>query len=117
MSDYEAMYRITFRQKDQVYQILARYISEESLMGFIEVEDLVFPDKNQLVLDPTEEKLKKEFEGVRRAYIPMHEVIRIDEVMRKGAAKLIDFNEKKSNVTRLHVQELVAPKEDNPISR
>jgi hypothetical protein len=41
------------------------------------------------VVDPSEEKLKSEFEGVKRTYIPLQAVIRIDEVERSGANKII----------------------------
>jgi len=34
--------------------------------------------------------LKSEFSGVKRTYIPMHAVIRIDEVEKEGNAKIHD---------------------------
>ena len=76
----EYTYRIIFTQEDKVYEIFAKSISEESLMGFIEIEELVFGNNGSLVLDPSEEKLKKEFQGVRRTHIPMHMILRIDEM-------------------------------------
>ena len=39
--------------------------------------------KKQVVVDPTEEKLKSEFTGVKRSFIPMQAIIRIDEVEKK----------------------------------
>ena len=41
------------------------------------------------MVDPAEEKLKSEFEGVRRTYIPLQAVIRIDEVEREGPNRII----------------------------
>ncbi len=73
-------YRVIFTQEDKIYEIFARSISEETLMGFIEIEELVFPGDEGVVIDPAEEKLKREFQGVRRTHIPMHMILRIDEM-------------------------------------
>ena len=54
------------------------------MFGFVEVEGLLFGGKGSLVVDPSEERLQTEFAGVERTYIPMHSVIRIDEVEKKG---------------------------------
>ena len=44
--------------------------------------------KTSLVVDPSEEKIKTEFEGVKRTYVPMHSVLRIDEVDEQGVSKV-----------------------------
>ena len=41
-----------------------------------------------MLVDPSEEKLKSEFEGVSRSYIPMHSIVRIDEVAKEGVGKI-----------------------------
>ena len=63
---------------------------QSDLYGFIEVEDYIFGKKTQMVIDPGEDKLRTEFEGVQRSFIPMHAVIRIDEVEKEGVAKVTD---------------------------
>jgi hypothetical protein len=57
-------------------------------MAFVEVADLIFDNKNELLIDPAEEKLKAEFSGVNRTYIPMHQIVRIDQVDKKGVSKV-----------------------------
>jgi hypothetical protein len=42
-------------------------------------------------VDPTEEKLKTEFANVKRTYIPMHSIIRIDEVDKQGKSRISKF--------------------------
>ena len=49
-----------------------------------------------MLLDPSEERIKSEFEGVKRSYLPMHSVLRIDEVSKRGASKITQFE---GNVT------------------
>lgn len=92
------LYRVIFLQEDKIYEIYSRFITEESLMGFIEAEELMFDENTTLVVDPSEEKLKAEFTGVRRTYIPQHLILRIDEVEKKGTGKIKDGG-KKSNVS------------------
>jgi len=82
------LYKLIFMNQGQVYEIYARSISQGSLFGFVEVEELVFGERTTVVVDPSEERLKSEFETVKRTYIPMHAVIRIDEVEKQGASKI-----------------------------
>ena len=42
----------------------------------------------RMLIDPAEDRLRSEFEGVQRSYIPMHAIVRIDEVEKEGVAKI-----------------------------
>ena len=84
----ETLYKIAFMSQGQVYEIYARQVSHGSLFGFIEIEELVFGERSGVVVDPSEEKIKSEFENVRRTYLPVHSIIRIDEVDKQGASKI-----------------------------
>jgi len=98
------LYRVLFVQNDQMYEVYARYLSEESLMGFIEIEDLVFNEtRTDILVDPAEEKLRAEFKDVKRTYIPLPWILRIDEVRKEGVPRLISgvSSDKKSNISHL----------------
>lgn len=82
------IYKIIYYNQDDVYEIYAAHVYPSDMYGFIEVEQLLFGERSQLLVDPGEEKLKSEFDGVNRTYIPMNAVIRIDEVERSGKAKI-----------------------------
>lgn len=101
----QPIYRVIFMQHDKLYEVYARYLTEESLMGFIEIEDLVFHEtKSAVVVDPSEEKLRAEFKDVKRCYIPLHAILRIDEVMKEGSARMTTsdkLSEKRGNVSHL----------------
>ena len=88
MQEQQRIYRIIFTQEDKIYEIYAQYISEESLMGFIEIEELIFAEPSAVLVDPSEERLKIEFQGVKRSYVPMHMILRIDEMEKQGPAKI-----------------------------
>jgi hypothetical protein len=82
------LYRVTFLNQGKIYEVYARKVGQGGLYGFIEVEALVFGEKSTVVVDPGEEKLKTEFADVVRSYIPLHAVVRIDEVSKQGIAKV-----------------------------
>ncbi len=84
----QSVFRITFFNQGKVYEIYARGVSQGSLLGFVEVEDLVFGERTKLIVDSTEEALRQELDGVRRLYLPIHSVIRIDEVERAGPGRI-----------------------------
>ncbi|MDH3978382.1 MAG: DUF1820 family protein [Gammaproteobacteria bacterium] len=84
------LYRIVFMNQGKVYEIYARSISHGELFGFIEVEDIVFGERTSVVVDPAEERIKSEFSGVQRTYLPMHSVLRIDQVEKQGVSKISD---------------------------
>ncbi|MEM8816181.1 MAG: DUF1820 family protein [Pseudomonadota bacterium] len=84
----EPLYKVVFMSQGQVYEVYARQIDQGAMFGFVAVEELVFGERTTVVVDPSEEKIKAEFENVRRTYLPMHCIIRIDEVEKQGAAKI-----------------------------
>ena len=84
----EKLYKVIFMNQGQVYEVYARGVGHGSLFGFVEIEELVFGERTTVVVDPSEERIKSEFENVRRTYLPMHSIIRIDEVDKQGVSKI-----------------------------
>ena len=68
----------------------ARHVYQSDLWGFLEVEEFVFGERSQMIVDPAEEKLKTEFSSIKRSFIPLQSVVRIDEVEKEGACKIIE---------------------------
>jgi len=97
------IYKVIFHNQGKVYEVYARGVSQGSLFGFIEVEKLLFGQKTTVVVDPSEESLKTEFDGVERFYIPMHAVIRIDEVEKQGAARITEAGREGGSVSTFPV--------------
>lgn len=82
------VYKIIFRNHDQLIEVYASGVSQGSIFGFIEVEELLFGERSQVVVDPSEDALKNEFKGVTRTLIPLHAIIRIDEVEKQGVGRI-----------------------------
>ena len=82
----KSIFRVVFHSQGNVYELYAREVSQGAMYAFVEVGDIIFGERSKLVVDPSEEKLKSEFSEVKRTYIPLHAVIRIDEVEKEGKA-------------------------------
>jgi hypothetical protein len=95
------IFKVLFVNQGKVYEIYARKVGHGSMFGFIEVEEFVFGERSSVVVDPGEERIKSEFEGVKRTYLPLHSVLRIDEVKKQGVSKISSFEG--SNVAQFPV--------------
>lgn len=83
------IFKVIFHNQGKVYEIYARKVGHGSLFGFVEVEELIFGERSAVVVDPSEERIQSEFAGVKRTYLPLHAVIRIDEVRKSGVSKVV----------------------------
>jgi hypothetical protein len=93
------IYRIAFYNQGDIYELHAREVHQSNLYAFVEIKDIIFGERSSVVVDPAEERLKSEFDGVTRTYIPLQSVIRIDEVEREGANKIIATDGHQGTVT------------------
>ena len=94
----QPVYKVIFQNGNQVFEVFARQIYQSDMWGFIEVEEFAFGERSQILVDPSEEKLKTEFAGVKRSYIPLQAIIRIDEVDKEGSSKVSDTEPASGNV-------------------
>ena len=82
------IFKVQFVNQGKVYEVYARKVAQGRLFGFIEIEELVFGERSTVVVDPGEERIKSEFTGVKCTMLPMHSVLRIDEVRKQGVSKI-----------------------------
>ena len=93
------IYKIVFHNQGKIYELYARHVGQVDLWGFVEVGEIIFGERSAMLVDPGEERLKSEFSAVQRTYIPLHAVVRIDQVEKEGTNKIVAADEKGSNVT------------------
>jgi hypothetical protein len=110
MRSMKPVYKIIFHNQGKIYELHARNVSQGSMYAFVEIEGIIFGDHTELVVDPAEEKLKDEFAGVNKIYVPMHAIIRIDEVSKQGSNKIVDSSVS-GNITPFPVT--LPPNSDN----
>ena len=104
------IFKVLFVNQGKVYEVYARKVSHGAMLGFVEIEELVFGERAGVLLDPAEERIKTEFEGVKRSFLPMHAVLRIDEVSKRGPSKITQYE---GNVTQFPAP-LFAPPVGDP---
>lgn len=74
--------------------IHASKVNPSSFLGLIEVTDIVFMDSSDIILNPQDDKIKKEFKNVERTFLPLNSIIRIDEVILEKETPVIRLYEK-----------------------
>lgn len=108
----KTVYRVSFLQQGKVYEVYAENVSHGGLVGFVEVDSLLFGERSQVVLDPSEERLKTEFKGVQRFHLPLHWVLRVDEVEKRGTARIRDAESGDASVSPFPVG-MITPQGDS----
>jgi hypothetical protein len=72
-----------------------------ALFGFVEIEEICSTRAQGHRGGTPEERLQIEFAGVKKTYLPMHYVLRIDEVERKqGVSKITSVEAATSRSSR-----------------
>ena len=85
----EPIYKISFFNQGKVYEIYAKHVFQSDLWGFLEVEEFVFGERSQMIVDPSEEKLKNEFTGVKRSFILFRQLLGSMKLRKRVHVKLL----------------------------
>lgn len=84
------LYRVAFLNHGKVYELYCRGVTSSGLWGFVEISGMTFEAADAVVVDPTEERLRDEFADVDVLHVPMHSVLRVEEVRKRGQAVIRD---------------------------
>jgi hypothetical protein len=98
------LFKVSFHNRGQVYELFCRKVLSSDLSyGFVELTDLVFEADGGVVIDPTEERLREEFEDVEVLHLPINSVVRIEQVRKRGTAAIRD-TKSGEKVTQLPIE-------------
>lgn len=86
----KALYKVVFLNHGKVYELFAKKVLASDLYGFTQISELVFSSSDGLLVDPAEEKLKEEFGKTKSLHLPMHSIVRIEEVEERTTVKIRD---------------------------
>lgn len=89
MAKRKPIYRVRYQSEDKVYELYAEELDTTSMFGFVEVGSFLWGRRSSVIVDPSEQSLRHEFDGVKRTYIPYHCIRRIDLVEKGGTAKIV----------------------------
>lgn len=92
-----SFYRIVFKQDKKTYEVYVRNVNDESIIGFLEIEKIMF--SKFIKANKMEKTFKKEFKDADRIYIPVHAISRIDEI----SVRNIDEESTKKRNNVLHI--------------
>lgn len=73
------------KRENEEFEIHARSVRTAELLGFIEVQDFVFPKQSSIIIKPDGEKVEREFKDVVGTFIPIKDIRRIDRYPLTGA--------------------------------
>ena len=54
----QPIYKVIFHNGGQVYEVFACQIYQSEMWGFVEIEELVFGERSQILVDPVKKSLK-----------------------------------------------------------
>jgi len=83
------LYKVIFLNHGKVYELFASGVTSSGLYGFVEISELQFSDEG-VVIDPTEDRIREEFADSEVLHLPMHSVLRVEQVKARGQCKIRD---------------------------
>jgi hypothetical protein len=84
------LYRVHFRWRDKEISIQARSL-DLTHPYFVSIKDLVFPTGKKLIINPSEDELRRTFAQTNHIMIPFQTVILIEELDEKKGSKVMPF--------------------------
>jgi hypothetical protein len=90
MGKSATLYKVIFHSAGKIYELYANAVISSDLFGFVRVSGIELDQGEGLVIDPTGERLREEFADVRSLHLPMHTIVRVEEVDKRHALKILD---------------------------
>jgi hypothetical protein len=85
-----AKYRVHFTWKEKEYQLIARSL-DLTHPYFVSIKDLLFPKGKNLIIDPSEDDVRKTFSETNHVMIPLQSVSMIEELADDDSSKVMPF--------------------------
>ncbi|MDI9347787.1 MAG: DUF1820 family protein [Methylacidiphilales bacterium] len=90
------IYRIKFKTEDSVYELFAHNFYQADLFGFVVIEGITFTEfQSDIIANPSEEKLREEFKFTEKLFLPLHSILRVEQVSNNGLARIVPMDSKK----------------------
>jgi hypothetical protein len=88
--EFVPLYRVYFKWKEKDVELMARSL-DLTHPYFVSIKDLVFPTEQKLVINPSEEEIRRTFGSANHLMIPFQTVSLIEELHENSAGKLMPF--------------------------
>ena len=57
----QKVYKVIFHNQGEIFEVFARHVYQSDMYGFIEVEEYLFGERSQLLVNPRGRKTEKHF--------------------------------------------------------
>ena len=71
---------IFYDEEHKPLTVCAQNVHPSNILGFIDVEKLIFMDPSNIILTPDDDKIRNIFKNVEKIMLPLNHIIRIDEL-------------------------------------
>lgn len=85
-----SLYRVCFKWKEKEVELMAKSL-DLTHPYFVSIKNLVFSTEPKLVINPSEEEIRKTFGRSDHLMIPFQTVLLIEELPENGAGKVRPF--------------------------
>ncbi len=85
------LYRVHFKWKEKDVELMARSL-DLTHPYFVSIRDLVFPTEQKLVINPSEEEIRRVFGRADHLMIPFQTVSLIEELPEDSEGKVVPFH-------------------------
>ncbi len=84
------LFRIHFKWKEKEIQLLAKSL-DMTHPYFVSIKDIIFPAGKKLIINPSEDEIRKAFSETNHIMIPFQSIILIEELKKSGKSKVMPF--------------------------
>ena len=85
-----SLYRVHFKWKEKEVELMAKSL-DLTHPYFVSIKNLVFSTEQKIVINPSEEEIRKTFGGADHLMIPFQTVILIEELPENAEGKVMPF--------------------------
>ena len=85
-----ALYTVHFKWKEKEIQLKARSL-DLTHPYFVSIKDLVFTNEKKLIINPSEDDIRRTFSNTNHVMIPFQSVLLIEELEEEKTRKVMPF--------------------------
>ncbi|NOY10036.1 MAG: DUF1820 family protein [Spirochaetes bacterium] len=86
-----SVYRVYFKWKGKEISLSAKQL-DLTHPYFVSIKDLIFPDGSKLIINPSDDEIRKTFRKSKHLMIPFQAVILIEELKEDEKTHVVPFN-------------------------
>ncbi|MGA2479041.1 MAG: DUF1820 family protein [Spirochaetia bacterium] len=86
-----SLYRVHFKWREKEVELMAKSL-DLTHPYFVSIKNLVFPTEQKLVINPSEEEIRKTFGRADHLMIPFQTVMLIEELPENAEGKVMPFS-------------------------